>query len=173
MDVITIASAPTGPAAFKQATRAVNAWRGEVVECFARTEVAVTETLLALAGVPDRGAKVKLNRLVGQRLQDLANATASDGPFASEGKAASTALADFRRHEPLRATLCHGTAKVALDRKGEWLALFKLVALKGRQAERSSLTIEEQEAGAMLLDLTRCGQRLASVLGNLRKTIAG
>lgn len=124
----------------------------------------MSEALLTLAAVEIRGSKVRLRRLVGQRFQDLHDALAPGGPFAAEGAAAASAPAGFRHHEPVRAVLCHGTAKISLDRQG----LLKLLAFKGRQAERSSLALEQHEAAALLKDLKSKGQKLGAALGSLR-----
>lgn len=115
--------APPGTtgAAWDEAISSVNAWRGQAIQCFAQAEVAVSETLLALARHEGPGALVRLRRLVGQRFQDLHDTLAPEGPFSAEGTAASAALAAFRAHEDLRPALCHGVAKVALDRQGRWL----------------------------------------------------
>ena len=55
----------------------VNAWRGACLQCFSAAEAGVTETLLALNIIPDKGVSVKLRHLIGQRFDDLAAVLAS------------------------------------------------------------------------------------------------
>src|SRR3954470_17942102 len=88
----------------------VNAWRGACLQCFSAAEAGVTETLLALNTIPDKGALVKLRHLIGQRFDDLAAVLGPDGAFAAKGKNAFKALDAFRGHESLRTYLAHGVA---------------------------------------------------------------
>jgi hypothetical protein len=121
---------------WEDAALAANAWRGHAIQIFARAEQAVSGAFEALASVPDRGASIRRRRLVGQRFEDLASALA--GPFASEGAKAAAALLRFRGHESLRPFLCHGVAKLALDRNGRWLIVLRLIDFAcGRAIARS------------------------------------
>lgn len=164
---------PSGHAddVWDRAIASVNAWRGHAIQCFAQTEAAVSETLLTLANIEGRGGSVRLRRLVGQRFQDLQDALTLEGPFAAEGAAAGAALAAFREHEAVRAALCHGIAKIALDRHGRWLVVFRTLAFRGRDEERSGVTYEQPEADAFLADLKARGQKLGSALGALRAAL--
>lgn len=139
---------------------------------FAQAEAAVSETLLLLAGIPAGGARVQLRRLVGQRFEDLRMAVSAEGPFGKQGPRAAAALAAFLQHESLRPILCHGTARVTVDRQGEWVAIFKLLAFRGREAERMSVVLEQREAEALLAALKLHTQKLASALQSLRSRIA-
>jgi hypothetical protein len=124
-----------------------------------------------MASLP-RGANVRLRRLVGQRFEDLRLAIGSDGPFAKHGLKATEALEAFSRHESLRAYLCHGMAKVALDRQGQWVVILKVLAFGGRLEERSSTVFEQREAEAVLADLRAASQKLSSSLQSLRARIS-
>src|SRR5690606_36645858 len=115
------------PLAWEAAVGEVNSWRGQALQHFAVAETAASETLLLMASLPG-GANVRLRRLVGQRFEDLRLAIGSDGPFARQGVKAAEALEAFSRHETLRAYLCHGMAKVALDRHGHWIVILKVLA---------------------------------------------
>ena len=168
MNAITPVDLPHGDAAWERATEAVNAWRGGALHCLAQAELAVSETLLAMSAVPEKGSAVRLRRLVGQRFEDLRSAIASDGPFASEGVKAVAALTGFEKHQDLRPMLCHGLAKVALDRKGHWVVIFKVLVLGGREPERAAMALEQRDAEIRLEDLRRDSQRLASLLQSLR-----
>lgn len=150
----------------------VNAWRGQALQHFAVAEAAASETLLLMASLPRGGANVRLRRLVGQRFEDLAIAIGADGPFAKEGSRAREELAAFLQHETLRTFLCHGIAKVAVDRHGHWIVIFKVLAFRGRAEERSSMALEKREAEAALDDLKAASQKLTSRLQSLRARIS-
>lgn len=151
------------------ATFAANAWRGHAIQIFAQAEIAVTEALETLAAVPERGASVRLRRLVGQRFQDLEDALA--GPFAGDAGKAADALGTFRQHEELRPLLCHGAAKLALDRQGKWLIILRLVAFRGRDAGRVSRALEQHEAEELLTKIRQDCHRLTSALQSLRSRV--
>jgi hypothetical protein len=159
-------------AAFDLATNEVNAWRGQMIQCFSHAEAAVSETLLALASHPIGGVKVRLRRLVGQRFSDLADAIEANGPFAKQGTKAAAALAVFRHHEVLRTVLCHGMAKVALDRNGQWLVVLKVLAFRGRQPERNSVAYDKREAECVLAEIKAAGRDLSAALQSLRARIS-
>jgi len=155
-----------------RALAAANAWRGRCLDIFARSEAAVSETLLALANVSERGIVVKLPHLVGQRFEELANLTGPAGAFALEGKASAAALSTFRAHEDLRTSLCHGVGKVTLDQQGGWLLVLRTLAFRSKQPQRAVVIIEENEAEGLVKSLQTAGQRLRSELGNLRHTLS-
>lgn len=156
-------------AVWDAAADAANLWRGEMIQLFAQAEQAVSETLETLALDPVRGAKIQLRRLVGQRFEDLSLALSEH--FNDMGEKAAKALANFRRHEHLRPTLCHGAAKLALDRNGHWLIILKLVDFRNRSVERKAETIEQREAEAMLGVLRSDAQNLRSALQSLRSRL--
>jgi hypothetical protein len=141
-----------------------------MIQLFAQAEQAVSETLETLAVDPRRGAKIRLRRLVGQRFEDLS--LALDEHFEDEGEKAAKALANFRRHEHLRPTLCHGSAKLALDRNGHWLIILKLVDFRNRSVERKAETIEQRDAKAMLGVLQSDARSLRSELQSLRSRLS-
>ncbi|HYJ51574.1 MAG TPA: hypothetical protein VEW04_00215 [Allosphingosinicella sp.] len=172
MNAIAPVEAAIGDAAWGQAIRSVNEWRGHALHCFAQAEAAVSETLLVMAAVPERGARVKLRRLIGQRFEDLNSAIEAQGPFGAEAGKAVQALFAFREQEALRPILCHGTAKVALDRHGQWLIQIKVVSFRARKADRTSLALDEREAGARLAELKERTHHLVSALRLLRRRIS-
>jgi hypothetical protein len=172
MNAITPINAVIGETAWEEAIRSVSEWRGHSLHCFAQAEAAVSETLLAMAAVADRGARVKLRRLIGQRFEDLRAAIGTDGPFAAEGNKAVLALANFREHEALRPMLCHATIKVALDRQAQWVILMRVLSFRGRNAERSSLALGQREAADKLAELKARSQQLVSALQSLRARTA-
>jgi hypothetical protein len=152
----------------------VNAWRGACMHHFSQVEMAVTETLLALSAARPNDDRVKLRHLVGQRLEDLTVATAPDGPFGEVGKQLQDELLHFRReHEAFRILLCHGVAKVAVDRQGSWLVVWRTLSFRGRQSDRTTTVMEKDQALAISDALKRDGTKLSSLLGQLRKTVAG
>lgn len=150
----------------------VNAWRGACIQSFAQAESAVTETLLFLSDAGDRGKAVQLRHLVGQRLEDLACALGPGGGFAAEGVAASKMLAEFRAYEGLRTHLAHDVARIAIERNGKWVVVFRHLSIRTRAAERRTMAFEQPEAIATLQRLKRTTQQLDAALGNLRRAIA-
>jgi hypothetical protein len=98
--------------AFVDACRRVNEWRGRCIDALTRAEEVVTNSLIALADVPDRGLNVELPHLLGQRYEALSRAIGADGPFAAEGSVAFQSLEVFRPHSTFRCELSHGVGKV-------------------------------------------------------------
>jgi hypothetical protein len=132
----------------------------------------VTETLFALSTIDPGGPEVRLRHLIGQRLEDLALALGPGGPFEKAGKSAFAELSNFRdKHETFRTALCHGMAKVTVERKGQWVIFIRTLSIRSRQPDRSMLVMEQQEAEAKLVILRRDGQNLSSKLGTFRKTM--
>lgn len=151
---------------------AVNAWRGECMHHFSAVEHAVTNTLLVLdRGKPD-GATVRLRHLIGQRFEDIAEAIGSNGPFADACRGAAETLAHYRKHhETFRTQLCHGHIAVSVRPDGDWLLILRTVSIRGRQADHDLTVIEKSNAISRLDELKRDGQNLASVLGQVRKSV--
>lgn len=158
-------------AEWPRAVMAANAWRGRCLDLFARSESAVSETLLVLANTPERGTLVRLLHLVGQRFEELANLIGPAGAFALEGKASSAALSVFRTHEDLRVSLCHGVGKVVLDQQGRWLLLLRTLAFRSKQPQRMVRVVEANEADEIVNSLRSAGQRLVSELAKLRHAL--
>jgi hypothetical protein len=147
--------------------QAVNAWHGQSLQYFARAELAATETLLALALVPDRGASIRLRHLIGQRLEDLQTALCVQGPFGDIGQKACTALADFRQHEELRQFLCHGVVKLTLEQNGQWVVLLKMLSIRSGKEDRRALTIEQCDGDLLLAHLKKRTRKLEAALQSL------
>lgn len=166
----TIAAAPD-ELPWSRVANEVNAWRGACIQSFAQAEVAVTETLLFLSSVGERGKAVQLRHLIGQRLDDLAQALGPSGTFAKEGALAYAVLTEFRKHEALRAHLAHDVARIALERNGSWVVVFRHLSIRSRNAERGTIAFEQADAVHMLSELRRKTQQLDAALGNLRRVI--
>lgn len=148
----------------------VNCWRGACMHHFSTVEMAVTETLLALSVAAPKGENIRLRQLIGQRFEDLASTIGPGGPFAKEGQAAFIALSEYRaRQEAFRALLCHGAIKVMIDQSGQWTLLIRSLSIRSRQAERGLAVLERAEAQSRLNALKSEGQKLTSLLGQLRK----
>ena len=155
--------------AWATATAAANAWRGEAIQLFAKAELAVTETLRALGEQPGKGAKVRLRRLVGQRFEDLATTLVDLDP--GKSARAAGALARFRELEEIRPYLCHGVAKIALDRRGHWIAILKLVDIRAGSAGLLTRSFEEREARALMEDLSGRTRDLLAALQSVRSKL--
>ena len=158
---------------WESAWSAVNAWRGECMQCFAHSETAVTETLMTLSALPQSRSAVRLRHLIGQRFEDLSNATGPEGPFGKEGEKAHNAIADYREYEHFRSILCHGVITLSLERSGKWIAIFNLTAIKAKECTRSPHVVKQADATILLDNLKKTGQKLGSTLGNLRKQVSG
>jgi hypothetical protein len=151
----------------------VNAWRGECMHHLSAVEYAVTETLLSLSAIEPIDASFKLRHLIGQKLEDLTAVTAPGGRFGEAGKSTHAELLHFRdKHGDFRTLLCHGMAKVTVERSGRWVLVWRRLSVRGRQAERSSAVTDKALALETLDALKRDGTKLASVLGQLRKAVA-
>lgn len=153
---------------FEAARDAVAAWRGQCLDVFARSEAAVTETLLVLAAADERGLSLNLPHLVGQRFDAISNAIGAGGAFEEEGKSAVEPLANFRKHDVLRAQIAHGVFGVTLDHRGQWHLAARVLALRAGRENRELLVAEESEAWAIFETLKKDGQRLGTALGQLR-----
>ena len=115
---------------------------------------------------------MRLRHLIGQRFEDLADATGPEGPFRKEGEKARRAIADYRAHEHFRAILCHGVIILSLERSGNWTAIFNLTAIRARECIRSDHVMTQAKATILLDNLKQKGQKLGSTLGNLRKQVS-
>lgn len=171
MNAISVIEPPTSDDPWMKGTRAAEQWRAMVIDSIAQAEAVVSETLLVLAAAPRRGASVKLHQLLGQRLDELEKALKLGGAFAAEGKAALPKLLAFRQYEDLRAALCHGVAKVTLDRKHNWVLAIRLLSLGQNGAKRSVMLFDQEEAAALLAEVRACGQQLACALGHVRAIV--
>ena len=141
------------------------------MDLFARSEVAVTETLLVLAAVDGKGTSIKLPHLVGQRYDALASAVGVGGVFENEGKAAAGALSTFRRHDALRTQLAHGIFTVTLDHRGRWHLVARVVALRAGRECRDVLATDQDETAETFAAIEADGARLRSTLGQLRRRL--
>lgn len=153
---------------FEAAQDAAATWRGRCLDVFARSEAAVTETLLVLATDAARGSSVKLPHLVGQRYDALLIAIGADGPFADECKASTQAVAAFRKHDELRTQISHGVFTVTLDHRGQWYLVTRVLVLRSGRASQNLFVTEQAEAAAILDLLERDGSHLRSALGEVR-----
>ena len=151
----------------------VNSWRGACIHHFSVAETAVTETLLTLSAAAQGEIAVRLRHLIGQRFEDLAAAIGLGGPFEEVGLHALAELSQYReKHEAFRALLCHGIFKVTVEHNGQWILLIRSLSIRSRQPDRATLALEQSEAEARLAGLKRDAQKLASILGQLRKVAA-
>lgn len=159
-------NAPTGlltPDPFDAAAGAVNGWRGRCLASFTRAEHLVTEALISLA---ETDPTVDLPHLVGERYASLLKAL----DRRSDAADAVAAIATFQRHDELRSFLCHGVARILLDRNHGWNVVFTLVVLRRQKAERHLLLVTAAHAEALALEVRRDQQRLEA---RLRTAVPG
>ena len=168
--VLPVPSSDSDALKWRRARAAVHAWRGEMIDVFAYAEAEVSETLLAMDSLS--GAATRSVLLVGQRFAQLAEAVSEGGAHVEIGKYARHDLATFRRHEALRPALCHGIAHVALDERGEWIAVFRTLVLRASGADRTNLVVTKTESAELLDDVRACGHRLGGQLRRMRRELA-
>lgn len=171
MNAISSVQAALPRAPFDVARDAAATWRGRCLGAFARSEAAVTETLLVLAAVEGRGALLKLPHLVGQRYDALAGAIGPTGAFAKEGKGAVGALTRFRRHDALRTFVAHGVFTVTLDYRSRWHLTARVLALRAGRESRDVFVTDEGEAADILRAVEEDGGNLGSALGQIRQRL--
>jgi len=115
--------------------------------------------------------KIKLPHLVGARFEALYAAVAIGGGSLAGAPRLKAALDAFRAHDDLRTILCHGVAQVAIDRRGEWIAVFRCTSCRSGNAEQIARTFTGAEAAETLAQVQRDSQVLSSTLGQLRKSL--
>ncbi|NIJ24216.1 hypothetical protein [Sphingomonas japonica] len=169
MNALTPIVAATPPSHLDAACVRLNQWRGQMVENFARSEQAVTETLALLNDTAPQGRGVKLPHLVGQRYGRLIALLSSDATPSGHTKVSLAALQKFREHDALRTMLCHGVTKAAVDRGGEWVALMTLTSFKANAVTIDRMTLLEAEGGALLGQVVDYRRRVCAALGQVRR----
>ena len=157
---------------FDRALNEVNEWRGRCLDSFTRGEAAVTECLRALAATPGRGIGITLPHLLGERLETLAAAVGTDGPFVLECPHVAPALARFRKHAPFRNMLCHAVTDITLDQKGRWTVVLRLGALRSGRLVKDALPINQDEAGPLADEVMRDTRNLRARLKKLASGLA-
>lgn len=151
--------------------RAVNDWKAACLQFFAQAEEAVTEALIALNEIERGATEIGLRHYRGQKLEDLGNAIGPCGLFADKGKMASNALMDFRIHDNLRIHLAHSVTYVLIEGSGDWIIVFRHLALQDRKSRRETLMIDKADAIALQEELRRKTQSLIRNLTNLVKPV--
>ena len=106
---------------------------------------------------------IKLPLMVGPRYDALTAALTK-----MEGAAkALAALKAFRQYDTLRNYLTHGTARVALERDGAWLAAMTMIIFRPSKVERPVMVVDQESIVALAKDLHADMQRLAAHLRTL------
>lgn len=142
-----------------------NEWRGACLDSFTRVEHAVTETLILLCPVAGTDGGPMLPHLTGGRVEALAKALRREDP----GGRAVAALEAFAPHQELRTILCHGVAKVVIDRYGRWSVLITVLELRGGRPIRRLVEFTQRDLLDRLVALRRDAQALGSLLGQIRQ----
>lgn len=156
---------------FQHASREVNEWRGRCLHLLGQVEAAITDCLLSMSKVPGRGGEVRLQHLIGQRYEELAKAISSDGPFRVEGGKVSKAFSKFRESDFPRNMLCHATSEIALNEKGEWVAIFRHIRLKAGEQIRAETFVTRKSADDIQKQLSRQARSLCDRLTDLRANL--
>lgn len=170
MDMLSSHRQAPGAVPWSSLWNGVNDWRARTIDHFTKVETAVSETLLALSAVPNKGAVVTFPHLAGQRLTVLRKLISTDGPFGSDCGALIKALDDFGQYDGLRTMLCHGSAHLTVDKKGQWHLILRLLAFRTGKPHRELMLIDESEAASKLKALSQSRQRLCTHLDRLRQS---
>ena len=126
---------------------------------------------MVISGIPDLGSNVRLRHLIGQKYEDLGKAIGEGGPFAEKGSKAAARLEEFKAFDDLRRHLAHGVATITLERNGDWIVIFRCLALRNRQAERETKVYEQREADQITDRLGIATQKLCDELRNFTRLI--
>ena len=156
---------------FDDAVQRVNEWRGRCIDAFTRAEMAVTDCLVAVVGT-DRGKKIKLPHLVGQRFAALTAAVVPGGPFEVEGRLALPPLKAFEELNVVRTFLCHGVADVTLGRQCRWTAVLHIVSLSPKGRTEDTRVFREDSAAHLQRQIVDLSKQLCSRLTVFRATLA-
>lgn len=129
-----------------------NHWRGAALHCLTQAEDELTTVLRRLSGK-------KAPALVGARYNALLTLLRADQKHSK----IVAALEGFAPQLELRIALCHGVAKLLLDRNGQWLVRMRWQdpAKPDRTAE---YVIDQEEAAAALIALQKEVQALSTQL---------
>jgi hypothetical protein len=147
----------------------VNAWRGAAIHHYGRIEAEVGQTLLALRSCfPD--VRVSLDHLAGARFVALRRHAVPVGLLPDPRIAAALqALEPFLER---RVALCHGVARVALQRSGAWLVAFEWTLYDKPGNPVQTAWFAQDDALSWLADLRRKTDCLASLLRRQRAALA-
>lgn len=157
------------PASIDAATNEIDLWRGRCLNCFARTEAAVGETLEFAVR---QGKPAKLRHLRGQQLADLGDLAGEIGGTPKQKATFQKLFENWQSLYKKRAMLAHGCATASLDRSGEWVAVFDLVEYRGQKSDEKRWAIRQREAETFQENLSKGFAEFSSQLGQLRKRIA-
>jgi hypothetical protein len=144
----------------------VDSWRGQCLNKYARTELAVAKCLLA---AKDADHEVKLRHLGGQRLADLIELSSKIEGTANQKKAFENALNDWLAVEGKRQFLAHGCVTIAHESNGHWVALFDLISFRKPNPEEQRWAIKKQEAENFLEQLSTAFTRMSGEIGHFKK----
>jgi hypothetical protein len=152
---------------FQAATRDVNEWRGHCLHHFSSVEKIATECLIILW----EDLAAKLPQLVGERYKQLAKRLDALDNLPRERSRVVEALASFREMDSLRSMLCHASADVTLDDKGNWTAVFRHVSLKTGRPVCEVKVVTCEEARENLKELGQRANRLRSHLKGFKSAL--
>jgi hypothetical protein len=158
-------------AAHRDATDDANRWRGHCIDCFARIEKAVAETLRTLSKSERHGASVKEPSLFGRRIEALRLAISPGGPFQAEGRDVGKALAKLAPWLEQRNNIVHGVGTVWISGSGDWL--WRYCYIGNTKNNRSEMgMIDRNLAEEMEAELSGGAQSLCAHLRNFAGKLA-
>ena len=168
-EITPIVRSPREP--FADACNAANAWRGACIHLFAEGEMALAQTLKALALVPKGGTALKSSQMIAQNISAVAKLVGPGGAFAVEGEKVAAALAAIETHLPWRARLTHGVGKPYLNAQGEWLLSLRFFG-SGKDKEEQKHFIGQSDAELFRKALSADVRRFIAALAEMCKAVA-
>jgi len=148
----------------RRATAEVNRWRGRCVDCFARIELSVIETLDVMIA-SKRIAALKRTSMFKQHI-DMMNLALRDKAFGKHVRLSQKTLADLAPALSRRNALVHGVGQVWIGRSGMWLWHYHFRTNATGQPEDAG-AIDSIEAAKMEQMLSSNCRRLGDTLQNL------
>ncbi|HVG01271.1 MAG TPA: hypothetical protein VM842_00190 [Nitrospira sp.] len=142
----------------------VNRWRGRCIECFARTERSIVETLDAFVH-DGRMKSLECPSMFSARVEMMRLALKGD-TFGKKAKVPRGALADLKDALGRRNALVHGIGKIWVGRGDEWLWHYRLMSNRHGHMDEVG-TIDSVEAKIMEHILASNCRRLGDSLQNL------
>lgn len=151
----------------------VASWRGSCLDVYARGERAIGQCLLAMKSHSKFGETVKLQHLAGQRTATVQGLLDGLGLTGKALKAVKNALDLWLQLDSQRAFLAHGVVQVALDQKGQWVAIFDMVVFRANIATSQRWAVTALEAKEHTERLETAWKSLSAQLGQVRKRVSG
>ena len=149
------------------AIAAVNHWRGQCLDNFARVEKAII-VAYASSCITGLSAPPRLHESAAKRTENLANALKQHFPEAPIAKKAVSRLGHWSLREKQRNGLVHGCFTVKGDEASNWSLINEVTEIKKGVGVTRQLPMSEGEAAAFLRAIIDERKELESALRELK-----